>query len=67
LEIAKEEIFSPAAPIITTNHEKETIKIANDSKFGLGTFQLCILHLPELVQILGLDLNSLLVDLKNQT
>lgn len=37
LEIAKEEIFSPAAPIITANHEKEAIKIANDSKFGLGS------------------------------
>jgi hypothetical protein len=59
------ELEIAVAPIITANDEKEAIKIANDSKFGLDTFQLCILHLPELVQLLGLDLKSLLVDLKN--
>jgi acyl-CoA reductase-like NAD-dependent aldehyde dehydrogenase len=36
MEIAQEEVFGPVAPIITANDEKEAIKIANDSKFGLG-------------------------------
>src|ERR671926_737976 len=36
MEIAQEEVFGPAAPIITVDDEKEAIRIANDSKFGLG-------------------------------
>jgi succinate-semialdehyde dehydrogenase/glutarate-semialdehyde dehydrogenase/succinyl-CoA reductase len=28
--------FRPVAPIIAANDEKEAIRIANDSKFGLG-------------------------------
>jgi acyl-CoA reductase-like NAD-dependent aldehyde dehydrogenase len=36
MEIAQEEVFGPIAPIITANDEKEAMRIANDSKFGLG-------------------------------
>ncbi|MDQ3909857.1 MAG: NAD-dependent succinate-semialdehyde dehydrogenase, partial [Thermoproteota archaeon] len=36
MEVAQEEVFGPVAPIIVTEDEKEAIKIANDSKFGLG-------------------------------
>jgi acyl-CoA reductase-like NAD-dependent aldehyde dehydrogenase len=36
MEIAQEEVFGPVAPIITVDDEKESIRIANDSKFGLG-------------------------------
>ena len=36
MEIVQEEVFGPVAPIIVTNDEKEAIKVANDSKFGLG-------------------------------
>ena len=36
MEIAKEKVFVPVAPIISANDEKEAIRIANDSKFGLG-------------------------------
>lgn len=36
MEVAQEEVFGPVAPIIMANDEKEVIKIANDSKFGLG-------------------------------
>jgi succinate-semialdehyde dehydrogenase/glutarate-semialdehyde dehydrogenase/succinyl-CoA reductase len=36
MEIAQEEVFGPVAPIITVDEEKEAIRIANDSKFGLG-------------------------------
>src|SRR5689334_3967610 len=36
MEIAQEEVFGPVAPIITAEDEKEAIRIANDSKFGLG-------------------------------
>ncbi|MFL6394971.1 MAG: aldehyde dehydrogenase family protein, partial [Nitrososphaeraceae archaeon] len=32
----QEEVFGPVAPIITANDEKEAMRIANDSKFGLG-------------------------------
>jgi succinate-semialdehyde dehydrogenase/glutarate-semialdehyde dehydrogenase/succinyl-CoA reductase len=36
MEVAQEEVFGPVAPIIVADDEKEAIKIANDSKFGLG-------------------------------
>jgi succinate-semialdehyde dehydrogenase/glutarate-semialdehyde dehydrogenase/succinyl-CoA reductase len=36
MEIAQEEVFGPVAPIITAENEVETMRIANDSKFGLG-------------------------------
>lgn len=36
MEVAQEEVFGPVAPIIVADDEKESIKIANDSKFGLG-------------------------------
>ena len=36
MEIAQEEVFGPVAPVITVDDEKEAIRIANDSKFGLG-------------------------------
>ncbi len=36
MEIAQEEVFGPIAPIITANDEMDAIRIANDSKFGLG-------------------------------
>jgi acyl-CoA reductase-like NAD-dependent aldehyde dehydrogenase len=34
--IARQEVFGPIAPIITVDDEQEAIKIANDSKYGLG-------------------------------
>jgi acyl-CoA reductase-like NAD-dependent aldehyde dehydrogenase len=36
MEVAQEEVFGPVAPIIVAHDEKEAIRIANDSKFGLG-------------------------------
>ena len=36
MEIAQEESFGPVAPILVAEDEKAAIKIANDSKFGLG-------------------------------
>lgn len=36
MRIASEEVFGPIAPIITVNDENEAMKIANDSKYGLG-------------------------------
>ena len=36
MEIAQEEVFGPIAPIITADSEAEAMRIANDSKFGLG-------------------------------
>jgi acyl-CoA reductase-like NAD-dependent aldehyde dehydrogenase len=36
MEIAQEEVFGPIAPIITAEDEEEAMRIANDSKFGLG-------------------------------
>ena len=36
MEVAQEEVFGPVAPIIMADDEKEAIRIANDSKFGLG-------------------------------
>ena len=36
MEIAQEEVFGPIAPIITADNEEEAMRIANDSKYGLG-------------------------------
>ena len=36
MDIATEEVFGPIAPIIVADDEKEAIRIANDSKYGLG-------------------------------
>ena len=36
MRIASEEVFGPIAPIITVNDENEAVKIANNSKYGLG-------------------------------
>ena len=36
MEIAQEESFGPVAPILVAEDEKAAIRIANDSKFGLG-------------------------------
>ena len=36
MNIAKEEVFGPIAPIITVDDENEAVNIANDSKYGLG-------------------------------
>jgi acyl-CoA reductase-like NAD-dependent aldehyde dehydrogenase len=36
MEVVKEEVFGPAAPIIVVNNEEEAIREANNSEFGLG-------------------------------
>jgi len=36
MEVVREEVFGPAAPVIVVNNEEEAIKEANDSEFGLG-------------------------------
>ena len=36
MDIASEEVFGPLAPVITVENEKDAMKIANDSKYGLG-------------------------------
>jgi acyl-CoA reductase-like NAD-dependent aldehyde dehydrogenase len=36
MRIASEEVFGPIAPIIVADDEKEAIRLANDSKYGLG-------------------------------
>ena len=36
MNIATEEVFGPLAPVITVENEKDAMKIANDSKYGLG-------------------------------
>ena len=36
MNIIKEEVFGPAAPIIVVNNEQEAIAEANNSEFGLG-------------------------------
>jgi acyl-CoA reductase-like NAD-dependent aldehyde dehydrogenase len=36
MDIATEEVFGPLAPVITVESEKDAMKIANDSKYGLG-------------------------------
>jgi acyl-CoA reductase-like NAD-dependent aldehyde dehydrogenase len=36
MRIASEEVFGPIAPVIVAEDENEAMKIANDSKYGLG-------------------------------
>jgi acyl-CoA reductase-like NAD-dependent aldehyde dehydrogenase len=36
MRIAEEEVFGPVAPIIVADDEVEAIKLANDSRYGLG-------------------------------
>jgi acyl-CoA reductase-like NAD-dependent aldehyde dehydrogenase len=36
MEVVREEVFGPAAPIIVVNDEEEAIREANNSEFGLG-------------------------------
>jgi acyl-CoA reductase-like NAD-dependent aldehyde dehydrogenase len=36
MDVVKEEVFGPAAPIIIVNNEQEAIAEANNSEFGLG-------------------------------
>lgn len=36
MKIASEEVFGPIAPVIVAEDEKQAVKVANDSKYGLG-------------------------------
>lgn len=36
MKIASEEVFGPIAPVIVVEDEKQAVKVANDSKYGLG-------------------------------
>lgn len=36
MRIVREEVFGPVAPIMVVDDEKEAIRLANDSEFGLG-------------------------------
>lgn len=36
MRVVNEEVFGPIAPILIVDNEKEAIKLANDSQFGLG-------------------------------
>jgi acyl-CoA reductase-like NAD-dependent aldehyde dehydrogenase len=36
MRVASEEVFGPIAPVITVDNEEDAMKIANDSKYGLG-------------------------------
>ena len=36
MRVVNEEVFGPIAPILIADNEKEAIKLANDSQFGLG-------------------------------
>jgi acyl-CoA reductase-like NAD-dependent aldehyde dehydrogenase len=36
MPVAKEEVFGPVAPVIVVRNEKEAIRLANSSRFGLG-------------------------------
>jgi acyl-CoA reductase-like NAD-dependent aldehyde dehydrogenase len=36
MDVVKEEVFGPAAPIIVVNSDEEAIREANNSEFGLG-------------------------------
>ncbi len=37
MRIAKEEVFGPVATVIVVKNDKEFVKVANNSEFGLGT------------------------------
>jgi acyl-CoA reductase-like NAD-dependent aldehyde dehydrogenase len=36
MEVVKDEVFGPAAPVIVVENEEEAIREANNSEFGLG-------------------------------
>jgi acyl-CoA reductase-like NAD-dependent aldehyde dehydrogenase len=36
MDVLREEVFGPAAPVIVVNNEEEAIREANNSEFGLG-------------------------------
>ena len=36
MRVAQEEVFGPVAPIIVADDEEQSIKLANDSEYGLG-------------------------------
>ena len=36
MEVVREEVFGPAAPVIVVNNEEEAVREANNSEFGLG-------------------------------
>ena len=36
MPVAREEVFGPVAPILIAKNERDAMKIANNSKFGLG-------------------------------
>lgn len=36
MEVVREEVFGPAAPVIVVNNEEEALSEANNSEFGLG-------------------------------
>jgi len=36
MKVLNEEVFGPIAPVIVVNSEEEALKVANDTKFGLG-------------------------------
>ena len=36
MRVAREEVFGPAAAVIVANDEMETVRLANDSQYGLG-------------------------------
>lgn len=38
MEIWKEEVFGPVLPVVSFSDEKEAIKIANDTDYGLGAY-----------------------------
>jgi succinate-semialdehyde dehydrogenase/glutarate-semialdehyde dehydrogenase len=38
MRVWQEEVFGPVLPIVTFDNEEEAIKLANDSKYGLGSY-----------------------------
>src|SRR3989338_3528665 len=36
MKVVREEVFGPVAPIIIVKDEKEAIRVANNTEFGLG-------------------------------
>src|SRR3989338_11478255 len=38
MRVWKEEVFGPVLPIVTFKTEEEAIKLANDTKYGLGAY-----------------------------